>query len=395
MSPATSPPPVSTPLDRARAFLDRVPLVDGHNDLPWVIRKSARGDVAAYDLRREHQESDTDIPRLRRGKVSAQFWAAFVPTWVAAPSRVTLEQIDIARRIATEHPDVFLLATAPGDVAAARAAGRIASFVTVESGVGLENALGPLRIWHAAGVRLFTLCHNETLDWIDSATDAPRHGGLTRFGRAVVREANRLGIVVDLAHAAPASMHHVLDETRAPVVWSHSNAFSLCDHPRNVPDDVLDRVRANGGVVMVTFVPEFVAQASYDFTREFKAHGKTKPGVDAETAIGAKEHRAGRWPRGTIPELADHVDYLVRRIGAAHVGIGSDFYGGPTPEGLESVATFPAFVAELMRRGYSEAELAGIVGANVLRVMEDAQRIGAELSAREPVPVGGIADYDG
>jgi membrane dipeptidase len=386
--------PQAASRDRALALLDRFPLIDLHNDLPWVIRAVAQGDVRAYDLTREHPESDTDIPRMRRGRMAAQFFAAFVPTSAPHSARTTLEQIDIAREIALANPADFELARRADDVARIRAEGRIAIFVTVESGVGLENALGPLRIWHAAGVRLLTLCHNETLDWIDSATDAPRvPSGLSRFGEAVVAECNRLGILVDLAHVAPHAMHRVLDVTAAPVVWSHANAFSLCDHPRNVPDDVLARVMANGGLVCPTFIPEFLSMESWAYVKEFKHYGKTRSDVAIEQALGAKERRAGRWPRASLTDLLDHIDYLRDRIGVAHLGIGSDFFGGPTPDGLKDVACFPDVIAGLIERGYSDEDIGGIAGGNLLRVMGKAEAVAAERAAQAP-RTGRIEDYD-
>ena len=359
-------------LAKARRLLRRHPLVDGHNDLPWVIRNSAGGDVAGFDLAREHEETDTDIPRLRRGQVAAQLFAAYLPTRLANPARETLAQIDLARRIVSQHPDVFLLATRAADVERARKAGRIAVFITVENGVGLENSVAPLRIWHAAGVRVFTLCHNETLDWIDSATDAPRHNGLTDFGRAVVAECNRIGMLIDLAHVAPHAMHHVLDETRAPVVWSHSNATTLAKAKRNVPDDVLDRVRANGGVVMATFIPRFLSDQPIAIVQRKGASEfamESRPPADAP-AIG-------------IGLVCDHLAYLRDRVGEDHIGIGSDFYGGDMPVGLSDASCFPHLFAELLRRGWKEAELAKLAGGNVLRVLSRVERIGRRLSAQE------------
>ena len=293
----------------AREVLRRAPLIDGHNDLPWVIRvdRAARGDVVAYDLTRVHERADTDIPRLREGMVGAQFWAAFQPTNAPHPARTALEQIDLIRRIEEAHPDVFLPARRAADYARAKSLGKIASFIAVEGGVGLENSLSPLRIWHAAGVRLMTLCHNESLDWVDSATDAPRNGGLNAFGRAVVGELNRLGIVIDLAHTSHDAMRRVLDVTEAPVALSHSNAYSLCDHPRNAPDDVLKRLKANGGLVMATFVPGFVSQPlrdwlrrSRDALRQGAARGRSQGAIGrtrGQARLGAEgEPRAGRGP---------------------------------------------------------------------------------------------------
>ena len=296
----------------ARDVLKRAPLIDGHNDLPWVIRvdRAARGDVIAYDLTRVHERADTDIPRLREGMVGAQFWAAFQPTNAPHPARTALEQIDLIRRIEEAHPDVFLPARRAADYARAKSLGKIASFIAVEGGVGLENSLSPLRIWRAAGVRLMTLCHNESLDWVDSATDAPRNGGLNAFGRAVVGELNRLGIVIDLAHTSHEAMRRVLDVTEAPVALSHSNAYSLCDHPRNAPDDVLKRLKANGGLVMATFVPGFVSQPLRDWLRRSRdpygkaplaadpkaqfaeTRGQARPRAEGEPRAGRRPHRA-------------------------------------------------------------------------------------------------------
>jgi membrane dipeptidase len=384
-------------LQRAERLLETIPLVDGHNDLPWLIRidRTARGDVAAYDLTRHHQGTDTDIPRLLAGRVSAQFWAAFLPTSVPHPARAALEQIDLIRRMNELHPDVFLPATRASDIVKAKRLGKIASFMTVENGVGLENSLAPLRIWYAAGVRLMTLCHNETLDWVDSATDAPRHGGLTAFGRAVVRELNRLGIIVDCAHVSADVMHQVLDISTAPIVFSHSNARALCDHPRNVPDDVLARVKANGGLVMATFVPDFISQAARDWTRPFKDEfGKTLPGVDM-AAVRSRARDIGPQPRATLEQLADHIVYIADKVGPAHVGIGSDFFGGPVPDGLEDVSRFPHLLAEMIRRGWSDEAIAGLAGDNFLRVFRSVERESKRLRKTEKPAIGTTSDHDG
>lgn len=385
-------------LDKALRLLETLPLVDGHNDLPWVIREDARarGDVLAYDLTREHQDGDTDIPRLLAGRVSAQFWAAFIPTYVPHPGRTTLEQIDVILRLQEAHPDVFMPATKASDIAKAKKLGKIASFIAVEGGVGLENSLAPLRVWHAAGARLMTLCHNETLDWVDSATDAPRHGGLTAFGRAVVRELNRLGMIVDCAHVSHDVMRQVLDVSRAPVVFSHSNAFALCDHPRNVPDDVLARVKGNGGIVMATFVPDFIGQQSRDWMRPLKdEYGKSRHDIDMGAAVAARARDAGPWPRGTLEQLCDHTEYIADKAGLRHVGIGSDFFGGPTPPGLEDASRFPHLLAELIRRGWSDDAIAGIASRNFLRVFRTVERIGRELRKSEKPALGTVEDFDG
>jgi len=383
-------------LDHAFALLERLPLVDGHNDLPWVIHSdpAARGDVAAWDPARLRQDHDTDLPRLREGKVSAQFWAAFLPTNSPHPGRTTLELIDVIIQLTEGYPDTFLPARRAADIARAKAAGKVASFIAVEGGVGLENSLSPLRVWHAAGARLMTLCHNETLDWVDSATDAPRHGGLTAFGRQVVLELNRLGMIVDCAHVSHDVMRQVLDITRAPVVWSHSNAFSLCDHPRNVPDDVLDRVKGNGGIVMATFVPTFINQAMRDWYRPFcDAWGKARPLAPGEEKDLLQ--KAGPLPSGTLEQLVVHIEYLAARAGLAHVGIGSDFFGGRTPDGLEHVGRFPYLIAALVERGWSDAAIAGIASGNFTRVFRSVERIGRQLRTHELPRVGRVEDFDG
>jgi membrane dipeptidase len=383
-------------LDHAQALLARVPLVDGHNDLPWLIAEDpeAKGDIVAYDLLRRHQDRDTDIPRLRDGLVAAQVFAAYVSTATPQPGRAVLERLDIVHRLAECHPGVFRLARSAAGIRAARRAGRIAVVAAVEGGVGLENALAPLRIWHAAGMRIMTLCHNETLDWVDSATDRPRHGGLTDFGRRVVLELNRLGVLVDLAHVSHDVMRQVLAITRAPVLFSHSNAFALCDHPRNVPDDVLGLLPQNGGVVMATFVPDFISQARRDWARPIKPLGKTPPGADEAALMAQNAARLGPAPEATLEQLCDHIDYLASRVGTAHVGIGSDFYGGPTPRGLEDASRFPHLVAELVLRGWSDDALAALCGGNVLRAMAAADRTGRKLAATEPARVGRVEDID-
>jgi membrane dipeptidase len=385
-------------LTQARALLDRAPVFDGHNDLPWVIRqdRQARGDVIAYDLKRVHERGDTDIPRLREGRVGAQFWAAFQPTSAPHPARTTLEQIDLIRRIEAAHPDVFHPARSAADFLRARKAGKIASYIVIEGGVGLENSLAPLRIWHAAGARMLIPCHNETLDWVDSATDAPRHGGFNAFGRRVIAEANRLGMIVDGAHVSHDGIRQLLDVGEAPILLSHSNAFALCDHPRNAPDDVLRRLKANGGVVMATFVPGFVSQALRDWLKRSRdAHGKAPLASDPKAQMAEIEARNGPAPRATLAQVCDQIAYLVETAGVNHVGIGSDFFGGPQPVGLEHVGCFPDLFAELVRRGFSERDLAKISSGNVLRVMREVERVGEALRAARAPAVGRLEDFSG
>jgi membrane dipeptidase len=370
-------------LDKAKDFLRRVPLVDGHNDLPFVIRmdRTAKGDVAAYDLSRAHQDGDTDISRLKEGLLGGQFWAAFCRTSEPDPARFTLELIAQIRAMHALHPDVFWPASRASDIAKAKRLGKIASFIAVESGVALGDRLEMLDIFHALGVRYMTLCHNETLDWVDSATDAPRHNGLTIFGQSVIRRMNKLGFLVDMAHTTPQAMHQVLDISTAPVAITHANARALCDHPRNVTDDVLERLKANGGIVMATFVPTFISQPLRDWFAPLQVHGKNPEGVDIVPAIRENTRKIGPRPRATLSQLCDHIDHLVATAGLNHVGIGSDFYGGPVPDGLEDVSRFPHLIAALMARGYSEAALAKIASGNIIRVLRGVEREARRLNA--------------
>jgi membrane dipeptidase len=328
--------------------------------------------------------------------VGAQFWSAFQRTSAPHPARTTLEQIDLVRRIEEAHPDVFLPARSAADFARARRAGKIASYIVVEGGVGLENSLGVLRVWHAAGVRMLILCHNETLDWVDSATDAPRHRGLNAFGRAVIGELNRLGMIVDGAHVSHDGLRRVLEVSEAPILLSHSNAFALCDHPRNAPDDVLKRLKDKGGVVMATFVPGFVSQALRDWLKASRdAYGKAPLAADPKAQLAELEMRHGPAPRATLTEVADHIAYLVDVAGIDHVGIGSDFFGGAQPNGLEHVGRFPFLFAELIRRGFSERDLTKIASRNVLRAMREVERVGERLQAAREPAIGRIEDYPG
>lgn len=367
-----SPPVQDNAYAAALALLERAPLIDGHNDLPYVIRlhREAKGDVGAYGLDKLHAETDTDIPRMQAGRLAGQFFAAYVPPNHPKPAGFALAQIALMRDILARHADVFRPGLSAADVEAAKAEGRIALFMTIENGSAIDNELDALDAYYGLGVRLMTLCHNGTHDWCDSATDAPKHDGLSAFGKDVVRRMNRLGMVVDLAHVSHKVMHDVLDVSSVPVVWSHSNAFSLCDHPRNVPDDVLDRVAGSGGLVMATFVPDFISQASRDWHRPAKdQYGKTPDGMDYKKAEAEITAKSGPRPKATLAQYCDHLDYLARRIGFDHVGIGSDFFGGAVPEGLEDTSAFPGLIAELIRRGWSEQDLEKLAGGNMLRVM--------------------------
>ena len=341
-------------MEVALRVLSSTPLVDGHNDLPWEIRSQDRApmDVAAYDLR-GRTPGHTDIPRLRAGHVGAQFWSVYVPSDAVdeGAARVQLEEIDIARQIIDRYPDHLELALSPSDVERIFGAGRIASMLGMEGGHAIENSLGALRAFFDLGARYMTLTHSESIDWADAGTGEALHGGLTPFGEEVVREMNRLGMLIDLSHASPGTMSDVLRVTQAPVIFSHSSARALTDHVRNVPDSILRRIPENGGVVMVTFVPSFINEA----VRSYEGPPATSP-------------------RATLGDVADHIEHIRDVAGIDHVGIGSDFDGiSSTPVGLEDVSTYPALFAELSRRGWSEGDLRKLAGENVLRAWREAE----------------------
>jgi membrane dipeptidase len=381
-------------LEHAKEVLAKSILFDGHNDLPWTIRdfKDAPGDVDAYDIRVKAPEGgQTDIPRLREGGVGAVFWSVYTPGEAAGGfARTQLEQIDIARRLIAKYPDTFTLASTAADVRAAKAAGRIGGMLGAEGGHAIEDSLALLRMYYDLGVRYMTLTHNTHTSWADSAMDAsPGHGGLTALGESVVQEMNRLGMLVDLSHTAPDTMRDALRVSKAPVIFSHSNAFALCNIPRNVPDDVIKMLPANGGVLMVSFVAGFSSQAAADVTlpamKEYSERAQGKP--EAERAkiyeeIGARLRAT--MPKVTIGDVADHIDYIRKVAGVDNIGIGSDFDGNDNwPEGLSDVSMFPSLFAELIRRGWSDEDLAKIAGGNVLRALERAETVARELQAKK------------
>jgi membrane dipeptidase len=360
-----------------------VGLVDGHNDLPWTLRENFESDLSRVDLRKRGATVDTDIPRLREGRVSGQFWSVFIPSGMSNPARTQLEQIELARRMIDAYPDTFLLATRAADVERARAQGKIASLLGMENGQALENSLGALRAFYALGVRYMTLTHGKNNDWADSATDTAAHGGLTAFGREVVREMNRLGMLVDISHVSPEVMRQVLDLSEAPVIFSHSSARAVADHPRNVPDDVLARMPKNGGVVMVTFIPAFVSPETAKWGKGLESsifNAKTS----AEMERLGKEYAAvhGPAPIATLAQVADHIEHVARIAGRDHVGIGSDFYGSTDePSGLADVSRFPDLFAELIRRGWSDSDLEKLASGNVLRTLRGAEAAASRLAA--------------
>jgi membrane dipeptidase len=371
-------------LRRAREILRQAPLVDGHNDTPMLIREHAKGDVGAYDLR-QRAPHETDLARLREGQVAAQFWSVWIPSVEQGSARLQLEQIDLARRMIAAYPEALVFATRADDIEAAHRAGKVASFLGGENGGALENSLGALRAYYDLGMRYMTLTHGRGTDWADSATDDARHGGLTPFGREVVREMNRLGMLVDISHVSPAVMRQVLDLSEAPVIFSHSSARALTDHPRNVPDDVLARLRTNGGVVMVTWVPPFVSTRVMQWSGplELKMQGAKTIG-DIQRLLAEREAEMGPAPKATLSDVADHVEHAARVAGVDHVGLGADFAGMGGPVGLEDVSRYPHLFAELVRRGWKDEDLKKLAGLNLVRAMRGAEAAAARLQKERP-----------
>lgn len=383
-SPHARPPIVLT---EAAAQLHRsLLLIDGHNDLPWEVRKRAARSFENLDISLPQPDLQTDIPRLRTGGVGAQFWSVYVPGTTLKEGNSlaqTLEQIEVVQKMIAKYPEAFELALTTGDIERIRAKGKIASLIGVEGGHSIENSLGVLRQLHKLGARYMTLTHNVTLDWADAANDKSISGGLSPFGEEVVREMNRLGMLVDLSHVSPETMRHALRIAAAPVIYSHSSARGVADHPRNVLDDLLPLVAANGGVIMVNFYSSFIVpeSARRDAEANRLRQRLADQGIDAETV--ASEVR--KWKRehpslpGTIHDVLDHIDHLVRRAGIDHVGIGSDFDGVPmVPVQLEDVSTYPLITQGLLDRGYDETAIRKIMGENLMRAMRKAEAVAAE-----------------
>ena len=371
-------------------MLGRFPLIDGHNDLPWALRERARqngADVSqvVFDLEAPAAGLHTDLPRLAAGGIGAQFWSVYVPASLAADGTegngavaAVLEQIDLARRMIARYPESFGLALTADDVERVFASGRVASLLGAEGGHAIAGSLGVLRMLYALGVRYLTLTHNANVGWADSATDEPQAGGLTGFGRDMVREMQRIGMLVDLSHVAVSAMHHALDVAQAPVIFSHSSARALCDSPRNVPDDVLARLPGNGGVCMVTFVPGFVSQDCATWTAGLKAEaarrGLDPRNLDQLFSIKAGWEQAHPRPGSTLAQVADHIEHVREVAGVEHVGLGGDFDGtDEVTAGLEDVSTYPALFAELLRRGWTEPDCAALAGGNILRALREAE----------------------
>ncbi|MET9962584.1 dipeptidase [Streptomyces sp. NPDC006326] len=374
----------------ARELLAGHPVVDGHNDLPWALRQQVRYDLDRRDIAADQSAHlHTDIPRLRAGGVGAQFWSVYVRSDYAGDEAVsaTLEQIDAVAQLIGRYPADLVRALTADDMEAARADGRIASLMGAEGGHSINNSLATLRALHQLGVRYMTLTHNDTIDWADSATDEARHGGLSDFGREVVREMNRIGMLVDLSHVAATTMRDAIAVSAAPVIFSHSSARAVCDHPRNVPDDVLAQLPANGGVAMATFVPKFILPAAVEWTlaadENLRAHGfhpldTTGEAMALHRAFEAEHPR----PVATAATVADHLDHMREVAGVDHIGIGGDYDGTAfTPAGLDDVAGYPNLIAELLTRGWSRADLAKLTWSNAVRALRDAEAVARELSA--------------
>jgi membrane dipeptidase len=395
---------VNARIDR---ILHEVPLIDGHNDLPYQYEERFKDHLAPIDIRQDQSKLTpplhTDIGRLRQGRLGTQFWSVYVPTTLKGGDavRAVLDQIDVVYRLDEKYPDTFELARTADDVVRIHRSGKIASLIGVEGGHSIGNSLGVLRQMYVLGARYMTITHSDNNDWADSATADPAHNGLTPFGKIVIGEMNRLGMIVDLSHVSPKTMNDILDVTAAPVIFSHSSTRALVDHPRNVADDVLRRLKDNDGVVMVSFVPTFSSEKARlrDAAKDaeearLKALYRGQPDK-IKSALAAWE-AANPAPRATIKDVADHIDHVVQVAGAAHVGIGSDFDGiTSTPEGLESVADYPKLFAELIRRGYTDDQLKGIAGLNVLRVMRKVETVAARLQKEKPPADARIEEVDG
>ncbi|MFG2524067.1 dipeptidase [Streptomyces sp. NPDC048527] len=395
---------MTTSLERARAILADFPVVDGHNDLPWALREQVAYDIDARDIAADQSAHlHTDLARLRAGGVGAQFWSVYVRSDMAGDVAVsaTLEQIDCVQQLIERYPADLRRALTAADMEAARTEGRIASLMGAEGGHSIDNSLATLRALHTLGVRYMTLTHNDNIAWADSATDEPGVGGLSPFGHEVVREMNRAGMLVDLSHVAATTMRAALDTSVAPVIFSHSSSRAVCDHPRNIPDDVLERLPANGGVAMATFVPKFVLQAAVDWTAaaddNLRAHGFHHLDTSAEAM---KLHRAFEEahprPIATVSTVADHLDHMREVAGVDHIGIGGDYDGTAfLPDGLGDVSGYPNLIAELVDRGWSDPDLAKLTWQNAVRVLGAAEDVARDEQSRRGPSNATLAQLDG
>lgn len=390
---------------QAIQILESVPLIDGHNDVPIQYRMRADYKFNLLDFMNTTSLArmmHTDIPRLREGRVGGQFWSVYVSPNVPEPESVqaTLEQIDFVYRMIERYPDHFELALTADDVERIFAEGKIASMIGMEGGQSIGNSLAVLRMFYNLGARYMTITHSRTLDWADSATDTPKHDGLTGFGEEVIREMNRLGMLVDLSHVSAQTMRDAIAVSEAPIIFSHSSAMGLNMHPRNVPDDVLDLTRQNNGVVMVTFIPAFLHQPLHEHIARQNARRAELEYLYTGQPDSVQTHmriwqRENPPPVATLEHVADHIDYIRDRIGVDFIGIGGDYDGiSLLPRGLEDVTTYPDLFAELLRRGYSEENLKKIAGLNVLRVMREAEAVASRLQQQGGPSEKTIRDFD-
>jgi membrane dipeptidase len=371
-------------LTRARALHKEVPLIDGHNDYPWALRENAQRDLDKLDIAKPQPTIMTDIPRLRAGGVGGQFWSVYVPADAPAPVTATLEQIDIVHGMMRKYPGTFELALTADDVERIFKTGKIASLIGMEGGHSIDSSLGALRMFHRLGARYMTLTHSKNIPWADSATDTRVLGGLSSFGEQVVREMNWLGMLVDLSHVSPDTMEDAIRVSEAPVIFSHSSARAVTDVPRNVPDNILQLLPKNDGIVMVTFVPGFLSPKVAQWNqRQLTAFAKIELSNDSDDKRKAARDewmKANPAPRATIGDAADHIDHIKKVAGIDHIGLGGDFDGIiSVVEGLEDVSTYPALTAELLRRGYKDEEIKKLLGLNILRVMRQAEKVSAKL----------------
>lgn len=373
-------------LEQARQLMREVPLIDGHNDLPWAARTGFALSLDSVNIARSQPRIMTDIPRLKAGLVGGQFWSAYSPSTFEGrgAARVGMEQVDFVHRMEAKYPETFEFAGTADDVVRIHRAGKVASLIGLEGGHMIENSLAVLREFYRAGVRYLTLTHSRNTDWADASTDSLKYGGLTRFGEEVVREMNWLGMLVDISHVSDSTMWDVLRVTQAPVIFSHSSSRHFTPHRRNVPDDVLRAVARNGGVVMVNYVPQFIylpayehSQRSQDYSRNLRERGLDSIAVRDSMRLWARANPVPRPPLGVV---ADHIEHIRSVAGVDHIGIGSDLDGiDETPIGLEDVSTFPALMAELLRRGWKPEDVKKVIGLNVLRVMRQTEVMAARL----------------
>ena len=391
-------PPADPYTARVAKVLSQTPLIDGHNDWPEALLDHAGADRWTLDLNRlPVKDYDTDIERLRQGKVGGQFWSVYVSANLPELDQVkaTLEAIAMVHHFAERYPDTFRLATTAAQARAAFKAGKIASMIGVEGGGQIDGSFAVLRTYKALGAGYLTLTHSRTIAWADSATDNPQHGGLTRFGEAVVGELNRLGMLVDLSHVSEETMLDALRVTKAPVIFSHSSAQALCDHPRNVSDAVLKQVAANGGIVMVNFAPNYISDARRIWgaargAEQARFNAPPFGGLyigqpDKAKAALAEWEKANPEPVVTLSDVADHIDHIAKVAGIDHVGLGGDYDGLPAlPKDMDGVESYPKLLAELMRRGWSDADVAKLAGGNILRVMEAAEKVATSMAGQPP-----------